>query len=56
VHNQTQLDTGQPVTADLVQAIAAAQLAEITDEIGEAAYAASQFELARQVFTGCTRR
>ena len=50
VHNQTLLDTGQPVTADLVRSIAAAQLAEIAAEIGETAYAASQFELARQVF------
>ena len=50
VHNQTLLDTGQPVTADLVRSIAAAQLAEIAAEIGETAYAASQFELARRVF------
>ena len=50
VHNQTLLDTGQPVTADLVRSIAAAQLVEIAAEIGETAYAASQFDLARQVF------
>ena len=50
VHNHTLLDTGRPVTTDLVRSIAAAQLAEITAEIGENAYAASQFELARQVF------
>jgi malate synthase len=50
VHNHTLLDTGEPVTADLVRSIAVAQLAEITAEIGETAYAASQFELARRVF------
>ena len=38
------------MTADLVRSIAAAQLAEIAAEIGETAYAASQFELARRVF------
>jgi malate synthase len=50
VHNQTPLDTGEPVTADLVRSIAAQQLAEIAGEIGETAYAASRFELARRVF------
>ncbi len=50
VHNKTRLADGQPVTADLVRSIAAEQLAEITAEIGEAAYAASKFELARRVF------
>ena len=50
VHNGTTLDTGKPVTADLVRAIVAAELAAIAGEIGETAYAASRFELARQVF------
>ncbi len=50
VHNHTPLDTGVPVTADLVRFIAAEQLAQIAVEIGETAYAASRFELARQVF------
>ena len=50
VHNKTLLDTGEPVTADLVRSVAAEQLAEIAGEIGETAYAAGQFELARQVF------
>lgn len=50
VHNQTPLDNGEPVTADLVRAIAAEQLAQIAVEIGETAYAASRFELARRVF------
>jgi malate synthase len=50
VHNGTVLDTGEPVTADLVRSIAAAELAGIADEIGESAYRESRFELARQVF------
>jgi malate synthase len=50
VHNKTPLESGQPVTADLVRSIAAEQLTEIASEIGETAYAASRFELARQVF------
>ena len=50
VHNKTPLDTGEPVTADLVRSVATAQLAEIADEVGETAYAAGHFELARQVF------
>ena len=50
VHNSTVLDTGQPVTADLVRSMAAAELAQIADEVGENAYRASRFELARQVF------
>jgi malate synthase len=50
VHNQTRLDTGEPVTADLVRSIAAEQLAQIATEIGESAYAASRFDLARRVF------
>ncbi len=50
VHNGTTLDSGQPVTAELVRSIAAAELAAIADEIGDSAYAASRFELARQVF------
>jgi malate synthase len=50
VHNRTLLDTGQPVPADLVRSIAAARLTEIAGEVGETAYAASQFELARRVF------
>ena len=50
MHTHTLLDAARAVTTDLVRSIAAAQLAEITAEIGENAYAASQFELARQVF------
>ncbi len=50
VHNKTALDTGEPVTADLVRSVATAQLADIADEVGETAYAAGHFELARQVF------
>jgi malate synthase len=50
VHNQTVLDTGQPVTGDLVRSIAAQQLAEIAAEVGETAYQTGHFELARQVF------
>src|SRR6476661_5985067 len=40
VHNQTPLDTGEPVTAELVRSIAAEQLAEIAGEVGETAYQA----------------
>lgn len=50
VHNQTVLDTGQPVTGDLVRSIAAQQLAEIAAEVGESAYQTGHFELARRVF------
>jgi len=50
VHNQTPLDTGEPVTADLVRSVAAEQLAEIAAEVGETAYQAGHFELARRVF------
>jgi len=50
VHNKTTLETGQPITDDLVRSIATEQLAEIATEIGETAYAAGRFELARQVF------
>jgi malate synthase len=50
VHNRTLLDTGEPVTADLVRSVAAEQLSEIADEVGETAYAAGRFELARRVF------
>jgi malate synthase len=50
VHNHTLLDTGVPVTADLVCSIATEQLAEISAEIGESAFTAGRFELARQVF------
>lgn len=50
VRNGTTLDTGSPVTADLVRSIAADELAAIAGEIGEKTYRASRFELARQVF------
>ena len=50
VHNQTPLDTGEPVTAELVRSVAAEQLAEIAAEVGETAYQAGHFELARRVF------
>ncbi len=50
VHNESRLDTGRTVTADLVRAIVAEELAAIATEIGENAYAASRFELAREVF------
>jgi malate synthase len=38
------------VTDDMVRSIAAEQLAQIATEIGETTYAATRFELARQVF------
>ncbi len=50
VHNSTVLDTGEPVTADLVRSIAASELASIAAEMGDKAFAASRFELAREVF------
>ena len=50
VHNGTTLETGQPITAELVRTIATEVLAAVAAEIGRSAYAASQFELARRVF------
>jgi len=50
VHTPTQLDNGKIVTADLVRAITADELAAIAAEIGADAFAASRFELARSVF------
>jgi malate synthase len=50
VHNQVKLDTGQVVTPELVRAIAEQELAAIAAELGEHAYAASQYPLARTVF------
>ena len=38
------------MTADLVRAIVSAELTAIAGEIGEAAYDAGRYELARQVF------
>ncbi|MEO5833735.1 MAG: malate synthase A [Nakamurella sp.] len=50
VHHRVRLDTGLDVTASVVRTIAAEELAVIADEIGDTAYRASNFELARQVF------
>ena len=50
VHNGVVLDTGRTVTAELVREIADEELRGIAAEIGEEAFAASRFELARQVF------
>ncbi len=50
VHNQVTLDTGRTVTADLVRQIADQELAAIAAELGEQAYAASRYPLARTVF------
>jgi malate synthase len=50
VHNGTLLDSGEPVTADLVRSVAAEQLARIAEEVGETAYQAGHFDLARRVF------
>jgi malate synthase len=50
VHNRTRLETGQPVTADLVHTLVSDELAGIAAEIGQPAYSASRFELARRVF------
>ena len=50
VHNQVRLDTGEVVTPELVRAIADQELAAIADELGEDAFAASQYPLARTVF------
>jgi len=50
VHNRTTLDNGQTVTAELVRSIATDELSAIAAEIGDNAYSASRFELAREVF------
>ena len=50
VHNDVRLDTGVTVTADLVRRIADEELAAIRNELGEQAYADSNFEQARELF------
>jgi malate synthase len=50
VHNDVRLDTGVTVTADLVRRIADEELADIRNELGEEAYAHSNFEQARELF------
>jgi malate synthase len=50
VHNDVRLDTGVTVTADLVRRIADGELADIRNELGEEAYADSNFEQARELF------
>ena len=55
VHNGVTLDTGRTVTADLVRGIAAEELAAIAAELGEKAYAASRFELARAACSSRSR-
>ncbi len=50
VHNEVVLDTGRTATADLVREIADDELRGIEAEVGAAAYAASRYPLARQVF------
>jgi malate synthase len=50
VHNGTRLETGQPVTAEMVRAMAGEELAAIAAEIGGTHYSTGQFELARRVF------
>jgi malate synthase len=50
VHNKTTLETGEPVTTELVRTIATDVLAAIAAEIGRPAYSASHYELARRVF------
>ena len=50
VHNDVRLDTGTTVTADLVRRIVDEELAAIRNELGEQAYADSNFEQARELF------
>jgi malate synthase len=50
VHNNVRLDTGTTVTAEFVRRIVDEELAAIRDELGEQAYADSNFEQAREVF------
>lgn len=50
VHSGVRLDTGQIVTADLVRAIADDELAAIATELGDEAFTAGGYPLARSVF------
>ena len=50
VHSGVSLDTGRVVTPELVRGIADEELSSIAAELGEQAYAASQYPLARTVF------
>jgi malate synthase len=50
VHNDVRLDTGEPVTPDLVRRIADEELAAIRDDIGAQAYEAGRFPTARELF------
>jgi len=50
VHNDVRLDTGEPVTADLVRRIADQELATVRDEIGARAFDEGRFTEARELF------
>ena len=50
MHNDVRLDSGVTVTADLVRRIADEELVAIRSELGEQAYADSNFEQARELF------
>ena len=50
VHNGVTLDTGRTVTADLVRAIADEELSAIAAELGDTAFVASRYRLARNIF------
>jgi len=50
VHNDVRLDTGEPVTADLVRRIADEELATVRDEIGARAFDEGRFTEARELF------
>jgi malate synthase len=50
VRNGTQLDTGQPVTADLVRRILDEEYAGIRASVGDADFAAGRFAEARRIF------
>lgn len=50
VHNGVTLDTGRTVTTELVREIADQELAAIAAELGDEAFAASRYPLARTVF------
>jgi malate synthase len=51
VHNEVKLDTGDPVTAELVERIVTEELAAIRDAMGPEAYDAARFGDARRIFS-----
>jgi malate synthase len=51
LHNDVRLDTGDTVTAELVDRVLAEESAKIRSTVGEEAWAAGQFEQAQELFS-----